>query len=95
MAKKVNIIGAGPTDLSTRIYLQQNGIDTEIFELSGWAGGVCTAWVRNGYRFDGFIHWMVGTKSGDEFNKLYREVGALEENTVIYNADSVFWNLAV
>jgi len=90
MAKKVNIIGAGLTGLSTGIYLQQSGIDTEIFELSGWAGGMCSAWVRNGYRFDGCIHWMVGTKSGDGFNKLYREVGALEENTVIYNADSVF-----
>jgi len=54
---------------------------------------VCTAWVRNGYRFDGCIHWMVGTKPGDGFNKLYREVGALEENTVIYNADSIFLEL--
>lgn len=93
MAKKVNIIGAGLTGLSTGIYLQQSGIDTEIFELSGWAGGMCSAWVRNGYRFDGCIHWMVGTKPGDGFNKLYREVGALEENTVIYNADAVFLGL--
>lgn len=93
MAKKVNIIGAGLTGLSTGIYLQQSGIDTEIFELSGWAGGMCSAWVRNGYRFDGCIHWMVGTKPGDGFNKLYREVGALEENTVIYNADSIFLEL--
>ncbi|HRV27156.1 MAG TPA: hypothetical protein P5522_00025 [Spirochaetia bacterium] len=54
---------------------------------------MCTAWVRNGYRFDGCIHWMVGTKPGDGFNKLYREVGALEENTVIYNADSIFLEL--
>ncbi|HRV27157.1 MAG TPA: NAD(P)-binding protein [Spirochaetia bacterium] len=37
MAKKVNIIGAGLTGLSAGIYLQQNGIDTEIFELSGGA----------------------------------------------------------
>lgn len=93
MAKKVDIIGAGLSGLSTGIYLQQNGIDTEIFELSGWAGGMCSAWVRNGYRFDGCIHWMVGTKPGDGFNKLFREVGALEENTAIYNADSVFLEL--
>ena len=43
MAKKVNIIGAGLAGLSTGIYLQQNGVDTEIYELAGWAGGVCTA----------------------------------------------------
>lgn len=89
MTKKVNIIGAGLAGLSAGIHLQQNGIETEIFELAGWAGGMCTAWVRNGYRFDGCIHWMVGTKPGDNFYKLYCEVGALEEDTVIYNADSI------
>ena len=94
MAKKVIIIGAGLAGLSTGIYLQQSGVDTEIFELSGWAGGMCTAWVRNGYRFDGCIHWMVGTKPGDGFNALYCEVGALEENTIIYSADSFFLELS-
>ncbi|MDR3644142.1 MAG: NAD(P)/FAD-dependent oxidoreductase [Clostridia bacterium] len=89
MNKKVNIIGAGLAGLSAGIFLQQEGFETEIFELAGWAGGVCTAWVRNGYRFDGCIHWMVGTKKGDGFNQIYREVGALEEDTVIYSADSV------
>ena len=89
MAKKVNIVGAGLAGLSAGIYLQQSGIETEIFELAGWAGGMCTTWVRNGYRFDGCIHWMVGTKPGDEFYKLYREVGALEEDTVIYNDASI------
>ncbi len=89
MAKKVNIIGAGLAGLSAGIHLQQNGVETEIFEIAGWAGGVCTAWVRNGYRFDGCIHWMVGTKPGDDSYKLYREFGVLEEDTVIYNAESV------
>jgi phytoene desaturase len=89
VAKKVNIVGAGLSGLSAGIYLQQNGVETEIFELASWAGGMCTAWVRNGYRFDGCIHWMVGTKPGDGFYQMYREVGALEENTVIYNADFI------
>lgn len=93
MAKKVNIIGAGLAGLSTGIYLQQSGVDTEIYELAGWAGGVCTAWVRGGYRFDGCIHWMVGTKSGDGFYEMYQEVGALNKDTAIYNADSVFMEL--
>ncbi len=89
MAKKVLIIGAGLTGLSAGIYLQKQGIQTEIFEISGQAGGMCTAWERKGYRFDGCIHWMVGTKPGTPFNDLYREVNALEENTVIYNAESL------
>lgn len=89
MSKRVNIIGAGLAGLSAGIYLQQSGVETEIFELAGWAGGVCTTWVRGGFRFDGCIHWMVGTKLGNDFYKLYREVDALEENTVIYNMDSI------
>ena len=86
MSKKVNIIGAGLAGMSTGIYLAQQGFDTEIFELAPWAGGMCTAWKRGGYRFDGCIHWMVGTRPGDPIRKLYQEVGALEENTTIHNA---------
>ncbi len=78
------IIGAGLAGLSAGIYLQQNGVQTEIFEISGQAGGMCAAWERGGYRFDGCIHWMVGTKPGTAFNRLYREVDALLEDTPIY-----------
>ncbi|EMS73611.1 phytoene desaturase family protein [Ruminiclostridium cellobioparum] len=89
MSKKVLIIGAGLAGISTGIYLQKQGIQTEIFEISGQAGGMCIAWERRGYRFDGCIHWMVGTKAGTPFYNLYREVHALEEDTVIYNARSI------
>ena len=86
MSKKVSIIGAGLAGVSVGIHLQQKGFETEIFELAPWAGGQCTTWVRSGYRFDGCIHWMVGTRRGDSIYKLYQEVGALEESTEIYNA---------
>jgi Phytoene dehydrogenase and related proteins len=89
MSKKVAIIGAGLAGLSAGIYLQKSGLDTEIFELAPWAGGVCTAWVRQGYRFDGCIHWMVGTQQDTDFYRLYREVGALAEDTKIYNSGSI------
>ncbi len=89
MSKKVLIIGAGLAGISTGIYLQKQGIQTEIFEISGQAGGMCIAWERRGHRFDSCIHWMVGTKAGTPFYNLYREVHALEEDTVIYNAGSI------
>jgi phytoene dehydrogenase-like protein len=89
MESKVVIIGAGLAGLSTGIYLQEKGIKTEIFEISGQAGGMCTTWVRKGYRFDGCIHWMVGTKPDSPIYKLYREVDALAEDTVIYNTESI------
>lgn len=89
MSPKVNIIGAGLAGLSTGIFLRQQGIDTEIFELAPWAGGMCTTWVRSGYRFDGCIHWMVGTRKGDPIYNLYREVDALNDSVKIYNAGSI------
>ena len=89
MSRKVIIIGAGLAGLSTGIYLQRHGIESEIFELAPWAGGVCGAWTRQGYRFDGCISWMVGTKPGTAFNRCYREVHALEPDTPIYNSPSV------
>ncbi len=89
MPQKVIVIGAGLAGLSAGIYLQRSGIDTEIYELAPWAGGVCGAWVRRGYRFDGCISWMVGTRPGNDFNRLYREVGALQADTPIYDAPSI------
>jgi phytoene dehydrogenase-like protein len=89
MTKNVAIIGAGLAGLSAGICLQRKGIATEIYELAPWAGGQCTAWDRGGYRFDGCVHWMVGTRKGDPIYDMYRDVGALDESTEIYNAPSV------
>jgi phytoene desaturase len=87
--QKVIIIGAGLTGLSAGITLQRKGIETEIYEMAPWAGGVCTAWTRKGYTFDGCIHWMVGTRKGEPLRKLYESVGALEKDTLIYNPESL------
>lgn len=83
------IVGAGLAGLSAGIALQQKGIPTAIYEMAPWAGGVCTAWVRKGYTFDGCIHWMVGTRKGDPMRKLYEEVGALDQTTEMFHAESI------
>lgn len=93
MVKKVSIIGAGLAGLSAGIILQKQGVQTEIFELADWAGGMCTSWVRKGYRFDGCVHWMVGTKPGNPYHDAFLEVGALEKDTVIYNAEFVKYEI--
>ena len=77
MTKKVMIIGAGLAGLSSGIRLQELGIESEIFELAPWAGGMCTAWERGGYRFDGCIHWMVGTLPSEPMYRTYEWAGAL------------------
>jgi len=79
---KTVIVGAGLTGLSAGIHLARKGAEVDIYERAPWAGGVCTAWRRSGYRFDGCIHWMVGLKPGDGFYRMYREVEALGADTV-------------
>ncbi len=74
MNKKINIIGAGIAGLSAGCYLQMNGYVTEIFEMNSLPGGLCTSWLRNGYTFDGCLHWIVGSNPTDNFYYLWNEL---------------------
>jgi phytoene dehydrogenase-like protein len=87
MSKKVLIIGGGVAGLSSGIYGQLNGYETEILEMHSLPGGQCTAWKRKGYTFDYCIHWLVGTSSGP-FHDIWRETGALNEDTRIWDPDT-------
>lgn len=89
MPKKISIIGAGLAGLSAGIYLQRDGFETEIFELAPQPGGMCASWKRSGYRFDGCIQWMVGTRKDEPIYSLYKEVGALADDTGICHAGSI------
>jgi phytoene dehydrogenase-like protein len=88
MSRKVIIIGSGIAGLSAGILLKRMGFDTEIFELAPWAGGMCAAWFRNGYRFE-CMGWLDGTNNGDPLFLLLKELGALEDNAEIYHAGAV------
>jgi phytoene dehydrogenase-like protein len=78
MAKKIIIVGGGISGLTAGCYLQMNGYDTEIYEMHSLPGGLCTAWDRQGYTFDGCIHWFVGSKKDDSFYKLWNEIIDME-----------------
>lgn len=82
---KVIIIGAGIAGLSAGIYGQRNGLETEIIELHNIAGGECTGWQRGDYHIDGCIHWLMGSKPGLPLNRIWREVGALDDSVQIVN----------
>lgn len=78
MPKKVIIIGAGISGLSVGCYLQMNGFATEIFEKHNLPGGVCTAWKRGGYTFDGCIHWLMGSGPSSNMHQMWRELHAVQ-----------------
>lgn len=69
------IIGAGFAGLSAGIYAQMNGFKSRIIEMHDKPGGLCTSWNRNGYTFDGCIHWLVGSNPQSAFNRYWEEVG--------------------
>ncbi|UCB46692.1 MAG: NAD(P)/FAD-dependent oxidoreductase [Spirochaetota bacterium] len=83
MEKSIIIVGAGMAGLSAGCYSQMNGYRTQIFEMHTTPGGVCTTWKRRGYKIDGCIHWLTGTKSGTDFFPIWEELGVMQRCSMI------------
>jgi len=83
MAKKIKIIGAGIAGLSVASYLQRNGYDTEIYELHSLPGGLCTAWKKKDYTFDGCIHWLVGSSPSNSLYHSWNEILDMKSLTFV------------
>jgi len=77
MSKSVAIIGGGIAGLTSGIYARMNGFETDIYEMQSKAGGLCTAWKRKGFTFDGCVHWLTGTTPSSSYYKLWDEIGAI------------------
>ena len=84
MKSSVIIIGAGVAGLSAGCYGRMNGFETEIFELHDKPGGLCTAWERQGYTFDGCIDWLIGSGEGSSFRRIWEELGAVQGRRFVY-----------
>jgi len=94
MSKKIIIIGAGVSGLSAGIYTQRSGFDVTILEQHTIPGGMCTSWKRNGYLFEGGIHWLTGSNPKQALYEIWQEVGALNDSVkVLYDEPfrSVEW----
>jgi len=76
--KSIIIIGAGIAGLSAGCYAQMNGYRSQIFELHDLPGGLCTAWERVDYVFDGCIHYLIGSGEGQPFHQMWQELGAIQ-----------------
>ena len=81
--KKIIIIGAGISGLSSGIYGQKNGLVTEIYEKNPVAGGLCSSWKKDNLLIDGCIHWMTGTKKGTEMYQMWKDLQAFEDEDII------------
>ncbi len=81
--KRIIIIGAGVAGLATGCYAQMNGYSSHIFEMHDLPGGLCTAWERRGYVFDGCIHYLYGSGPGQPYYRLWEELGAVQDRPMI------------
>ena len=80
---RILIIGGGIAGLSCGCYLQMNGIQTEILEAGLLPGGLCTAWHRGPYVFDGCLRWLLGTNPSSAFHQIWTELGAIAGRKII------------
>lgn len=85
--KKIVIVGSGIAGLSAGIYALQSGFDVTIYESHTIPGGASTSWRRGGYLFEGGLHWLTGSSPKTQLNRLWREVGALDDTVRVINCD--------
>lgn len=85
--KSVLIIGGGVSGLAAGIYAERNGLHAIILEKNPSVGGLCTGWYRKGQYIDGCIHWLTGTRKGDDLYKMWEDVGVIDKDTPILQLD--------
>jgi phytoene dehydrogenase-like protein len=79
------IIGAGIAGMAAGCYAQMNGYNTKIFEMHNLPGGLCTAWQRGDYIFDGCIYYLFGSEPGQPYYRLWEELGAVQNRTFFHH----------
>ena len=81
--RSILVIGAGIGGRATGCYARMNGYRARILEMHGGPGGVCTAWTRGGYAFDGCIHNLVGSNPQSPFHRVWQELGVLPTTPIL------------
>ncbi|HEY3625513.1 MAG TPA: NAD(P)/FAD-dependent oxidoreductase [Terracidiphilus sp.] len=81
--KKIVIIGGGIAGLCAAVYGLKCGYEVEILEMHDMAGGLAMSWRRGPYTFETCLHWLVGSKAGEDFNAHWQEVCDMEKLTFL------------
>ncbi len=84
--KKIIIIGAGIAGLSAGIYARRNGYDATIYEMHFLPGGMCTAWKREGFIFEGCMHYvgLVGSSPKHTTYHQWKELGVIPKMKLLH-----------
>jgi phytoene dehydrogenase-like protein len=81
------IIGAGIAGLAAGCYAQMNGYRSQIFEMHHQPGGLCTAWQRQGFVFDGCIHYLFGSGQGQPFYRMWEDLGVVPQQQFFHHEE--------
>lgn len=87
---KLVIVGAGIAGLGAGVYAQRSGFDVTILEHHISPGGLSASWSRKGYYFEGGLHWLTGSSDKIPLSKVWKEVGALQENNPVFYKDPIY-----
>ena len=84
--RSIVIIGAGIAGLSAGIYARRNGYDATIYELHYLPGGLCTAWKRRGFTFEGCMHYVgvMGISPEHAYYQQWKELGVIPDTSFIH-----------
>jgi phytoene dehydrogenase-like protein len=88
--KKIIVVGAGVAGLSAAVYALQSGFDVTVYEQHTIPGGNCTSWRRKGYLFEGAMHWLTGSSKNTALYEVWKNVGALKDDSKIHLKDSFY-----
>ena len=88
--KKVIVIGAGISGLTSSVYARRSGFEVLVLEKAGNPGGVSTSWCRKGYTFEGGVHWLIGAREDLPLHSVWIETGALQENNPVFFKDPIY-----
>jgi phytoene dehydrogenase-like protein len=84
---RIIIIGGGVSGLAAGVYAQRCGFSATILEKNSYPGGACAMWNRSGFTIEGSMHYLTGTAPCNPIHRIWREVGALTDHSLIYQPD--------
>ena len=76
--------------MTAAIYCLKSGLDVTVYEKHSKSGGLCSGWKRNGYSFEGAVHWINDSAVSDPIYRLWHETGILGEEIPIFRSDPYF-----
>ena len=73
--------------MTAAIYCLRSGFDVTVYEQHSRSGGLCTGWKRQGFTFEGALHWLNDSNEADPMYRLWHDTGILEDGVKTYRGD--------